>query len=149
MDSNLGTKLLVGTCAAPVPPIKLLSKFTVVKAKTSVTVRWSGGNPSEPVMLRFIWAPGQDFFSGFGIPTAAVSNSGSYIWKVDPGIPSSKTYKVVVISSTDKNNFDLSQGPSAPLPTCNIASHLGFQVRNRASGRTTPTVRFVGLSLLR
>ena len=41
---------------------------------------------------------------------AAVPNTGQYSWVVDPGIPSSKTYKLVIMDSADKNNFDMTSG---------------------------------------
>jgi hypothetical protein len=85
-------------------------------AGDTYTIAWLGGKlEGGMVALQYKRANDATWKSGFGLPDGVVSNSGNgtFVWSIDPGVPSATDYQVMISSATDPFNYAISSGTFA------------------------------------
>lgn len=151
-------------CVAEEPELVVTAPTagSLLTAGATYTVTWQGGSPSGSVTLLLMCTDcGNQYnaFTGFGFPTTSVANTHSFNWTVTAGIPSSSTYTLMVVSTSDLSNFDISHtfsvdGTASELPwvatyewvvtdwtACSKVCDGGTQTRNVSCTSSTGQVQ--------
>ena len=102
-------------CIIKEEPLELITPAggsLLLEAGDSYAITWSGGKSGEKIIIKYEItsvdgagiSDGGKVFTGFGIPSEQVSNSGTYTWIVEGGITTSNMYKITIESSSDPTN---------------------------------------------
>ena len=139
----------VGDCVADEPSLTVNAPASGSKlsAGNTYTVSWQGGLKSGNVTLMLLCSDcGAQYsaFTGFGIPSAAVTNTQSFSWAVTAGIPSSVKYSILAVSTSDASNFDISDtfavDGSVPAGYSWVVNQVGSCSKTCGGGTWTRTV---------
>ena len=100
-------------CVADEPALTVTAPAngSQLSAGNTYTVAWQGGLKAGSItMMLLCTGCGSQYtaFTGFGIPSGAVTNTKTYTWTVMAGIPSSTKYSIMAVSTSDVSNFDIS-----------------------------------------
>lgn len=83
---------------------------TVVHGTGPVDIRWTGGasTPNGSVLIASTvnaTAPEPYLLQGSGMPEAPIVNQNKFAWNVPPGMVSTATYAVYILSQNGPSNF--------------------------------------------
>jgi hypothetical protein len=88
-----------------------LGAGTMLKAGLTKLLEWDGGRADSQggtVSLALRKDNGEMLLSGYGLPPGPIPNTGSFQWRVEPGIQSSGNYQLMIVDEFDSSHFQLS-----------------------------------------